>query len=596
MIMRKDFSPGPSIGDRVFWDGLSDRMRQDLVSRGESFRGYEYPQLPASLYMDFSLTGNRTRFEERYFARRLALASLVLAECACADGRFLSSVIDGIDAICSEWGWQLPAHNSYIRDTKQLVLPDARRPVLDLFACETGALLSTVRHLLHKSLDAVSPAICARIECLLDERIIKPYLESHFWWMGNGDEKMCNWTPWCTQNVLLVAASLDMDEKMLRKIIVKASYSLDCFLKDYGDDGCCDEGAQYYRHAALCFFNAIEILDSLDPGTFSFVYKEPKIRNMALYIFNVHIDGPYYFNFADCSPIAGRAGVREYFFGKAVGSPELMRFAATDWAAQEDRTLAEEINLFYRLQAITHAQEMETAHATFAHAKDELHPDQDIWYPSVGLLVSRANGLCLAVKAGGNGDSHNHNDTGSFTLYKNGAPCVIDVGVGTYTGKTFSPRRYEIWTMQSAWHNLPTFGPYMQKDGAEYKARDVRYVSDENECSISMELAGAWPAESGVTSYMRSVRFDKAEGVVVVEDNYIGTCPPVMSLMTSVEPLVSEHGLSIGSLARINVDPPDATITIEAVDLTDPKLMAAWSSRIYRMKIAFADHLVLRIK
>jgi len=590
------FIPGPPIDDRVFWDGLSSRMRLDLVSRGETFLGYEYPPLPASLYMDFSLTGNRTRFEDRYFARRRALASLVLAECANADGRFLSGVIDGIDAICGEWGWQLPAHNSYIRDSKQFALPDAKRPVLDLFACETGALLATARHLLRKRLDAVSPAICERIECLLDERIVKPYLESHFWWMGNGDEKMCNWTPWCTQNVLLVAAALDLDEKMLRRIIVKAAYGLDRFLKDYGDDGCCDEGAQYYRHASLCLFGAIEILDCFDPGTFSFVYREPKIRNMALYIFNVHIDGPYYFNFSDCSPIAGRAGVREYLFGKAVDSPELIRFAVTDWAAQEDKTLSEEISLFYRLQAISHAQEMETAYASFAQAKEDLHSDQDIWYPSVGLLVSRSNGFCLAVKAGGNGDSHNHNDTGSYTLYKNGLPCVIDVGVGTYTEKTFSSHRYEIWTMQSAWHNLPTFGTFMQKDGAEYKARDVRYVSDETGCSVSMELAGAWPGESGVKSYIRCVRFNKLEQSVVIEDIYDGKYPPVMSVMTSLEPIVSEKCVLIGSLARIGVDPPDASITVEAVELTDPKLIAAWSSRIYRVKIAFTDRLVLRIK
>ena len=209
--------------------------------------------------------------------------------------------------------------------------------------------------------------------------------------------------------------------------------------------------------------------------------------------------------------------------------------------------------------------------------------------------MSRAKGLCLAVKAGGNGDSHNHNDTGSFTLYKNGLPCVIDVGVGTYTEKTFSPRRYEIWTMQSAWHNLPTFGPHTQKDGAEYKARDVRYVTDETGCSISMELAGAWPVESGVKSYVRSVRFNKSAKTVVVGDQYDGEHPPVMSLMTSLEPLVSERGITIGSLARIDVDPPDAAITVEAVDLTDPKLTAAWSSRIYRVKIAFTDRLVLTI-
>ena len=37
----------------------------------------------------------------------------------------------------------------------------------------------------------------------LDARILTPYFTSHFWWMGNGAEPMCNWTSWCTQNVLL---------------------------------------------------------------------------------------------------------------------------------------------------------------------------------------------------------------------------------------------------------------------------------------------------------------------------------------------------------------------------------------------------------
>ncbi len=41
--------------------------------------------------------------------------------------------------ICEESAWQLPAHNSYIRDTPQLPLPDTTRPIVDLFAAETGA-------------------------------------------------------------------------------------------------------------------------------------------------------------------------------------------------------------------------------------------------------------------------------------------------------------------------------------------------------------------------------------------------------------------------------------------------------------------------
>ena len=68
-------------------------------------------------------------------------------------------------------------------------------------------------------------------------------------------------------------------------------------------------------------------------------------------------------------------------------------------------------------------------------------------YPDTGLYISECATYQLAVKAGNNDDSHNHNDVGSFILFKQGAPFIIDIGVETYSKKTFSPERYEIWTM-----------------------------------------------------------------------------------------------------------------------------------------------------
>ena len=110
--------------------------------------------------------------------------------------------------------------NSYIRDTRQLILPDTSRPVLDLFACETAALLSTVYYLLREQLDDVSELICKNIFDLIESRLVRPYLEDQFWWMGNGNEPMCNWTPWCTQNVLLSVFLLPFNDDIRFKAAV----------------------------------------------------------------------------------------------------------------------------------------------------------------------------------------------------------------------------------------------------------------------------------------------------------------------------------------------------------------------------------------
>ena len=611
----RPFSPYGPADDREFWSSLPERTRSAAIARGDEFSGYAYPPLPATLYMDFSRTGNRARFEEPYFRRRLALNALVLAECARGDGRYLDGIIDGIDALCSETAWQLPAHNSYVRDAPQLILPDTGRPVLDLFACETGALLATARYLLRSELDAASPSITRRILRVLQERILAPYLHEHFWWMGNGDEPMCNWTPWCTQNVLLVAGMGDLDQDTLRSVIVKSAGSLDCFLKDYGDDGCCDEGAQYYRHAGLCLALCMDALNAMSSDVFAPLFREEKIRNIALFILNMHVVGEHYFNFGDCSPIAGRAGSREFLFGKRIGDAALMRFAAADAAeagaeaagaagaaeagAAGAGDLPDEINLYYRLQAIATSGEMEAFARDNPETEGAPPPLPDVWYPSVGVFVARSAVFSLAVKAGGNGDNHNHNDTGSFILYKEGKPCIIDVGVESYTAKTFSPRRYEIWTMQSAYHNLPTFGGCQQRDGASYRARDERISFDPEVSCISMELSGAYPPESGVHSYRRAITLDKrtAAGAVLVEDRCEGELPPVLSLMTPLEPVVQSDGtIAVGELARVETGLDPSRIAVEPIDISDPRLQAGWGKRIYRILLSFGDSLSLRIR
>ena len=116
--------------------------------------------------MRFLRTGNRTAYEDIYFARRHALCALAAAECVEHCGRFLDDIVNGIFALCEESGWQLPPHNSYRRDQPQQLLPDSARPVLDLFACETGALLACVLYLLGRELDKVSPLIqtCAQTD------------------------------------------------------------------------------------------------------------------------------------------------------------------------------------------------------------------------------------------------------------------------------------------------------------------------------------------------------------------------------------------------------------------------------------------------
>lgn len=564
--------------DAASWQRLPNEVRAALVAEGEASLADEMPALLLTDYLAYTRTGDRAAFEAKYFARRRQLNALVLAECVERGGRFIDRIADGVWALCEESGWQLPAHNSHERGKGRQPLPDPDNPVIDLFAAETGAQLAVLVRLLGKALDTVAPGTVARVDQELERRIFEPYLQRHFWWMGRGDEPMNNWTAWCTQNVLLAAFCRPTSQDVRRDVLAKAFGSLDAFLKDYGEDGACEEGVLYYRHAGLCLFNAMTVIDSAAPGVLTDVWREAKIGNMAEYVVHMHVDGTRYFNFADSPAVAGRCGAREFLFGQAVGSQMLTDFAAVDWAAERQLTLPDEINLFYRVQAAF------TVDALSRHVPGPIHKP-DVFLPSIGLFVARDERFAVAVKGGDNGDSHNHNDVGSVIVYRDGQPVLIDAGVETYSAKTFSAQRYGIWTMQSAYHNLPTFEGVMQRDGEDYRARDVRAEFGDETASIEMDIADAYPAEAKVRSYRRKVRLNRGRNVEIV-DRCDGDCAATLSLMLCEKPALDGSTLTLPS-AIVRFEGA-TTMTVEPIAVSDARLRASWPDTLYRVLVRFS--------
>ena len=68
---------------------------------------------------------------------------------------------------------------------------------------------------------------------------------------------------------------------------------------------------------------------------------------------------------------------------------------------------------------------------------------RDVWLPDIKVMTARDlpgsdRGFCFVANAGNNGESHNHNEVGSYMIYYNNRPVLIDVGSGTYTARTFN--------------------------------------------------------------------------------------------------------------------------------------------------------------
>lgn len=577
-----DLTLYPSITDRNAWDGLEDQLKKTLIGQGDAHLGFDYPYLSATMYMRFFEDGNRHDYEETSRSKRNALNALVLAECVDDKGRYLKDIINGIYAICDEIAWYYPAHNSYARGIIDPMLPDYERPVLALFSCQTGGILAMVDYLLGDRLDAVSPMIRKRIRSELKRRIIDPYLSELFWWMGGVDGHANNWTVWCTQNILLTAFLVDWPADIREQVLLKASNSVDYFLDEYGVDGCCDEGANYYRKAGLCLFNCIEIMNHVTNGLFDSVYKDEKVYNIANYIVNVHVDDKYYINFADCAAVPGPCGVREFLFGKRTGNENLMAFAARDYLG-DSPVFEEENELFALVQEVFAHNEIQ------AFGIREVVPTEDFFFESVGIWISKDDRYCLAVKAGNNDDSHNHNDTGSYTVYKDGQPLLVDVGVGEYTAKTFSDRRYEIWTMQSDYHNLPTVNGQMQLPGERYSAQNVITGNEGDMASIEMDISEAYPIEADLVSYVRHVELVKGSHITIMDRAEFGMNYQknelVTNLMLNDKPQIEGRRLILGNTAVIELDGDISVIEVETLPIEDRRLEKSWDHDLYRVRV-----------
>ena len=223
------------------------------------------------------------------------------------------------------------------------------------------------------------------------------------------------------------------------------------------------------------------------------------------------------------------------------------------------------------------------------------------WLSATGVLTARSRagsgaGLFLAAKAGHNAESHNHNDVGSFIVALDGRPPLIDVGVGVYTRQTFGPERYQIWTMQSSWHNVPEVDGVPQAPGHQYAARRVQGLLSADAAELSLDLAGAYPPEAGIRSWRRRIRLDRTGaggGRILIEDGWdIDHYPErtVVYLIAAGEPRpVAEGRLIIAADDdHLAIDYPQADFDagIEKRPVDDPRLAATWGPSVYRITLA----------
>lgn len=552
---------------------LNERRMQLIVEEAEKRLDYEIPVIPLSVYRRYYVDGNRSEMERYYMPRRDALLYLALAEMYERQGRFTNKLIDVIWAILEESTWLISAHFRCAigcEDGVPNYFGDVRMHDISLFAASTGALLALVYKCCRDILDEVSPIICERIKYEVTVRIIKPYVNKTFSWMGHARPNRSNWLTWITSNVLFVAAVFADDKAIRETLVQKALTSLDSFLSAYNFDGGCDEGPSYWSAAAGALIDSLDLLYDISGGKIN-IYDYPLIKAMGEYAVDVNIFDNYVANFSDSSRTVRLNASLLKRYGEAVDSDVITAFAK--YSGKNSAIEASASHAYRTLRSIYQADTTEDS---------ELDAKTAAYYDCIKIALLRESkirgeGFFLGMKGGHNQENHNHNDIGTVMVYRDKTPIIVDLGRGEYINWAFATRE-KCWYKDSDFHSLPTFGGVMQKSGIEFKSTDEKFSAEEK--SFTLQLREAYPKEAGLISYIRRAEISNGS-VIITDDIELDSEREILfSFSSPTEPKIEGDSFIMNGGARLSCN-VKCELSVEAHE-TAYAGCKTWGDTIYR--------------
>jgi hypothetical protein len=270
----------------------------------------------------------------------------------------------------------------------------------------------------------------------------------------------------------------------------------------------------------------------------------------------------------------------------------MMKFGAY-YRHQED-ILSGTFHFFRKLYALFLQDEYEKA-------EQGLPLPKDVWLPDLQVMAARdkhgtTKGFYVAAKGGHNDESHNHNDIGNYVVYFDGQPLLIDVGRGTYTRKTFSNKRYDIWYNCSDYHNTPSVNGKTQLPGRQFTASHVLYKSAKSYTQFSLDIGKAYPEDAAINTWKRTIRLNRGKNVQVTDVINLKQANEVTQHIMTCYPaeITNEGELIIHYMDKeekshdfiIRYNPKQMEAAVEKIALTtmeDQGIIQKWGDTIYRI-------------
>ncbi|HWL51206.1 MAG TPA: heparinase II/III family protein [Chthoniobacteraceae bacterium] len=497
---------GKPISDRGLWHSLSENDRfagqvKEVEAKAQEAADSALPELPEALWKESVKTKNRPIYQVPFMERTARLAYLVMAECLGNKGRWLPAIEAHLLALLEQGAWSVPAHGTAIEIYR------GERFVVDLAAAQIAWSLGTADYWLGEKLPS---DLRSRIRSEVRRRVLEPYRravladllqeeqETHrINWM----HRFNNWNAVCHAGVVGSALALLDDPQERAFYIASAEKYLKPYLDNFGEDGFGEEGITYWNYGFSHYILLSEIVRIATNGHLDWM-QSPQVAKISQFDERSEILNGLAPGFGDvrrnakAGPITPVGNFCRWRYG-------LVKLPPLQQQEHDPSTAPRLVSIHSGLGAQLYRGGLDL----FASYSEPLKNPPDLtggttglrsWFPNGGMLICRPHGrqpdgFAVAIKGGNNGQSHNHNDLGSYEVLFGGEKILVDPGTISYFIGMGNPKiRYGIPLLSSYGHPVPRVDGVLQSYGASAKAKTVRTSFSEEQDSWEIDLLDAY--------------------------------------------------------------------------------------------------------
>lgn len=508
MLPDKPRGTGMPCHQREVWDSLRNSGKYaGVLSEAWKMLQATFPPFDEDVYMGFFTKGDSQSGKDILHSRLRWLIALTWAECLENKGTYVPLLEQVIEEILSQKTWVYPRNYS-------------EKNYGSLVELSTASHAHNLAQALYLLDDKLSPQTRKKILESLYTRAFNPLRETletlnedHPWLTSTN-----NWNAVCLSGVTGAALTVIPGREERAGFVAIAEKYARNYMAGFLEDGYCSEGIAYFNYGFGHYILLRENIWQATGGKID-LFEPGRIREIAEFGPGMEITWGVYPTIADCRLDARPAENILYYLSRNLGLGQA-KYDTLSLAGAVEDLKADVMYVFPNTASET----------TPAPDHQEGYAGLRSWFEQAGVLTVRpAKGsscrMGAVLKGGNNGEHHNHNDLGSFTIAVGGEKLVEDPGIIPYTARTFGPERYTYKTLASYGHPVPLIAGQEQQPGAQARAVILRADFTRIRDRLDMDITSAYKVPE-LKKFVRKFTYSReGKGALQVEDEFEFTTP-----------------------------------------------------------------------